>query len=279
VSTRPFLRSSRVDTSARKTYDVIDEPVGPEYDALLDSALSQCSTVVLTVREEGLEPTAAAVLDELQPHRQQAGGDARGAMARFALDRDTVSILKRAARGLYAWRHPGLPENLCLLRADGSPWLVSIAGERLGYLELAPFEKLLLGRAAPGLAAVLAHQAARDAILAYFERRYESHLEMLGAEIDAYGRNLADEGRDGLVEALGDWLESEEQARVTVALEAVGALRLHELRGEVETLQRAMTAETVPVPQAYRSNLVLRERWKARRRRQLERVLEQIAGS
>jgi hypothetical protein len=271
---RPFLRTARVDISARKTYDVIDEPTGPEYDALLESALTQCSTVVLTVRPNGEEPRARAVVDELGPHRLQDG--ATGPVFRYRLSRDTVAILKRSARGLYEWRHPGLPENLCLLRADGTPWLVSIAAERLGYLELTPFEKLLLGRAAPGLAAVLAHQAARDAILAYLERRYETHLDALTAEVERFARTVLDEGREGLVDAIADWLDSDEPARVSVALEMIGTLGLAELRGEVSTLNRAVLADTAPVPHVYRSNLVLRERWKARRRQQLERVMEQL---
>jgi hypothetical protein len=276
VPTRRFVRTARVDVSARKIYDVIDEPVGPEYDALLDSALTQCSTLVLRVRPDDLEPTASAVLEQLEPHRQPAPG---GTVARFALDRATVSILKQSARGLYAWRSPGLPANLCLLRGDGSPWLVSIAAERLGYLELTPFEKLLLGRAAPGLAAVLAHQAARDAILAYFERRYEAQVESLTAEVEHYAKTLLDEGREGLIEALVDWLDSEEPARVSAALEVAGALHVTEVRNEVTALHRAAMTDTITVPQVFRSNLVLRERWKAHRRRQLERVLNDLSDS
>jgi hypothetical protein len=274
MATRPFLRSTRVDVSARKTYDVIDEPVGPEYDALLESALTQCSTLVLTMRHNGEEPKARAVVDELGPHRIQDG--AQGPVLRYRLSRETVAILKRSARGLYAWRRPALPENLCLLRADGTPWLVSIAAERLGYLELTPFEKLLLGRAAPGLAAVLAHQAARDAILAYFERRYETHVEALTGEVERFARTVVEEGREGLVDAMADWIESEEPARVSAALDVIGTMGLTELRADVVALNRAVLADTVLVPRVYRSNLVLRERWKARRRRQLQRVLEQL---
>lgn len=277
MSPRPFLRTARVDISARKTYDLIDEPTGPEYDALLESALTQCSTMVLTVHPNGEEPRARAVVDELGPHRLQ--DRAGGPVLRYRLSRDTVAILKRSARGLYAWHAPGLPENLCLLRADGTPWLVSIAREQLGYLELTPFEKLLLGRAAPGLAAVLAHQAARDAILAYLERRYETHLDGLTNEVERFARTVIDEGREGLVEAVADWLESDEPARVSAAIDIIGALGLTELRGEVSALNRAVQADTAAVPHVYRSNLVLRERWKARRRQRLERVLEQLPAT
>ena len=276
MSARPFLRNSRVDISARKTYDVIDEPAGPDYDALLDSALTHCSTVVLTEQSTGASPKARAVTDQLGPHRLQEG--AQGRMLRYRLSRDTVAILKRSARGLYEWCHPELPENLCLLRPDGTPWLVTIAAQRLGYLELTPFEKLLLGRAAPGLAAVLAHRAAQDAILAYFERRYETMVERLGDEVERFSRTVIDEGRDGLVDAMADWLESDEPARVSVALDVIGALSLTELRDEVGAFDRAAQTDTFPVPRVYRSNLVLRERWKAHQRRRLERVIAQLQG-
>jgi hypothetical protein len=35
---------------------------------------------------------------------------------------------------LYEWRQPNYPEDLCLLRQDRSPWLVSIAHENDSYL-------------------------------------------------------------------------------------------------------------------------------------------------
>jgi hypothetical protein len=275
MATGPVLRSQQSDVSARKTYDLIDEPVGADYDALLDCALTQCSTVVLTVPAGEEDPEARAVLDDLAPQLLVASDSPRGSVRRYALTRDTVAIMKRAARGLYAWRSPALPQDVSLLRPDGSPWLVSIATERLGYLELAPFEKLLLGRAAPGLAAVLAYQAARDAILAYFERRIESHVDALTIEAEQYANSVVDEGRDELVEALAGWMESGEEARVHVALEVAGALRLTELRGDVLALHR--TTELPDEPDAYRSNVVLRERWRVRRRRLIERTLQRLS--
>jgi hypothetical protein len=271
MSTRPLLRTSRSDVSARKTYDLIDEPVGPEYDALLDSALTQCATVVLTVPGGMQHP----VLEELADHLQEQPAGTGRRVHRYRFNRDSVQPLKRAARALYAWHGPELPQDLCLLRADGSPWLVSIASERLGYLELTPFEKLLLGRAAPGLAAVLAHQVARDAILAYFERRYESHVEALTADILQYATGVLNEGREGLVEAMAAWLDSGEDARVTAALEVTRTLVLTELRRDVAALARSAEDPRL-VPDAFRDNVVLRERWRSRRRRHVERALDAI---
>lgn len=49
-------------------------------------------------------------------------------------------IIKEAANSLFSWQHPNLPEDLCLRRADGTPWLVTIAHESDGYLELTDLE-------------------------------------------------------------------------------------------------------------------------------------------
>jgi len=275
MATRQLLRTSRSDVSARKTYDLIDEPVGADYDALLDCALTQCATFVLAVPRDSGDPAAREVLDELAPHLGSTSDASTVSIHRYMLNRESVATLKAAARGLYAWRQPKLPQDLALLRADGSPWLVSIAAEQLGYLELTPFEKLLLGRAAPGLAAVLAYQAARDAILAYFERRIESHIEALTVEVQRYAHTILEEGREDLVEALAGWLASGEEARVHAAVEVIGALRLTELRSEVLALQRGDDA--ADEPDVYRSNVVLRERWRVRRRRLLERTLQRLS--
>ena len=158
---------------------------------------------------------------------------------RYALSRESVTVLQEATGGLYGWQHPGLPDNLCLYRGDGSPWLVSSAGAHIGYLEVSPFEKLLIGRTAPGLIAVLAHQSARDAILAYMERRFETNVATLTEQLTDYARIVIADGREGLVDALEDWMRSGEEARVSAALEVARALRLVELRETVAAMLRA----------------------------------------
>ena len=268
---RPGL-ASRIDVSARKTYALVDEPAGADYDALLDTALTQCLFFVVRTRVTADDTPAHTVLTDLEPYLERRTAMSSGTAHHFSLTRGSVAVLKTAARALYAWQQPELPEDLCLLREDGSPWLVSIAAERLGYLELAPFEKLLLGRAAPGLAAVLAYQAARDAILASFERRLEAHVELLTAEASAYARQVVGEGREGLCDALARWLTSRDESRVHVALEVIGDLRLTELRDDVAALQRGAPVD----PDGYSANAVLAERWRARRRLLLERTLRQL---
>ena len=179
---QPLLRTTRGDVSARKTYDLLDEPTGPDYAGLLECALVQCTTAVLTVPSSDMDPEGQATVESLARFQQAKSITAAGSLVRYALSRESVTVLQEATGGLYGWQHPGLPDNLCLYRADGSPWLVSSAGAHIGYLEVSPFEKLLIGRTAPGLIAVLAHQSARDAILAYMERR-ETVASMLRASM------------------------------------------------------------------------------------------------
>ena len=193
---QPLLRTSRSDVSARKTYDLLDEPTGPDYAGLLECALVQCTTAVLTVPNSEMDPEGQATVESLARFQQAKSITAAGSLVRYALSRESITVLQEATGGLYGWQHPGLPDNLCLYRGDGSPWLVSSAGAHIGYLEVSPFEKLLIGRTAPGLIAVLAHQSARDAILAYMERRFESNVATLTEQLSDYARIVIGDGRD-----------------------------------------------------------------------------------
>ena len=274
---QPLLRTSRSDVSARKTYDLLDEPTGPDYAGLLECALVQCTTAVLTVPLGDMDPEGQATVESLARFQQAKSVTAAGSLVRYALSRESITVLQEATGGLYGWQHPGLPDNLCLYRGDGSPWLVSSAGAHIGYLEVSPFEKLLIGRTAPGLIAVLAHQSARDAILAYMERRFESSVSSLTEQLTEYARIVIGDGREGLVDALEDWMRCGEEARISAALEVARALRLVELRETVAAMLRTSIQEDAPVPEVYRSVPALRARWKIARRRQLERVLRQLS--
>ncbi len=273
AAVQPLLRTSHSDISARRTYDLLDEPTGADYAALLECALVQCATAVLTVRAGDLEPGGQATLETLGRFQQAKTVTATGSLVRYAVTRESVAVLQRATSGLYGWRHPALPDSLCMYRSDGTPWLVSSASARIGYLEVSPSEKLFIGRTAPGLLAVLAHQSARDAILVYLERRFESSVAVLTDQLTEYARVVAGDGRDGLVDALDDWMRSGEEARISAALEVTASLRLTELRDTVASL----LDDQAGAPDVYRSVPALRARWRAARRRQLERVLRELA--
>src|SRR4051794_17935145 len=57
-------------------------------------------------------------------------------VCRHRLNGDVVEVLLDAADALYDWQQPGLPEALCVLRDDGTPWLASIAHEEDAWFEL-----------------------------------------------------------------------------------------------------------------------------------------------
>ena len=63
----------------------------------------------------------------------------------------SADILVKAADGLFDWLEPRLPEDLCLLRSDGSPWLVTITHERDAYFVMSREEGLLLTSHIPSL--------------------------------------------------------------------------------------------------------------------------------
>src|SRR5438132_5546079 len=58
----------------------------------------------------------------------------------FAFDYRAYEALSSAVSSLYDWIWPMMPEDLCLSRADETPWLISIAHERDAWLALHPGE-------------------------------------------------------------------------------------------------------------------------------------------
>jgi hypothetical protein len=277
MSSRPFSRSA-TDVSARRTYELLDEPVGRDYRSLIEAAVAERATGVLAVGGAEMSDSGRRLVESLRPHlaRPPVAGPG-GQLLHFHLGAESSELLLSAADRLFAWRGPTLPDNLCFFRADGSPWLVTIAAERLGYIELTPLERVRLANRTPQLASVLAHHAAHDAILATFERRLEERVDPLVEELLGYARTAvgAGEGRDGLADALQEWVLSGDDLRVQVALEMIASLRLAELRPEVAQLRSRLDAESF-APAAVAANAVLRERWRARRRRLLDGVLIQL---
>ncbi len=271
-------RLGGVDVSGRKTYDLVDEPIGDEYRALLLCARSQCDTAVLsldTARPLGRD--GEDVLGRLSGELRSDAVSGNVRWFRYGLSQNCLDVLGEAP-SLYSWRQPQRPENLCLLRPDGSPWIVSIAAKAIGYVELTPFEKLLLGRSVPGLAAVLAHQGAEDAVLAAFERRLEDETERLEEELLRYARSMGDDGREGLVGALRGWILSGEATRMTASVHVVARLGLVELAPDLAHLAEELRSDRLPPPAVFRSNRVLRERWRIRFDRQLSAAVSTLEG-
>lgn len=145
-----------------RRYTLVNEPVGDLYRALLDHGRTHCETALLIEQPSlGLTAHGRAVLDSLQPfltQREQTAEwpgtrllDGTAWVHAYSLTAACLEILKEASTGLLGWHQPDLPEDLALLRADGSPWLTTIAHERDAYVDLTSVEEQDLRRALPWL--------------------------------------------------------------------------------------------------------------------------------
>lgn len=134
----------------RERYTLGEDPTGGVYRALLEFGLSKCNNALLVVRNVAESEAANAILELLRHHvisEQRESKwpgtellDDTAIVIRFRYDRTVADVLKTGTDHLFGWIGPELPEDLCLVRPDGRPWLVSIAHEHDGYLDLDPGE-------------------------------------------------------------------------------------------------------------------------------------------
>ena len=135
----------------RATFDIISEPVEETYRQLLANCVTYSSTILLVVREPSLlSDSARTFLEGVEMHLLSKGNQSEwpgtvlvghtADVYRYRLHPEVLLKLQTAARRLYQWVQPDLPEDLCLVRSDGSPTLVTIAHERDGYLTVTEAE-------------------------------------------------------------------------------------------------------------------------------------------
>jgi hypothetical protein len=133
------------------TYDLRQEPLGAVYRALVAAAAEVCDGFVLVRRHEAtITESALRVIEHLSPWlleeseaSEWPGTELLGhtAVYKFKATAETLAFLAQRVDRLYAWCQPDLPEDLCLLREDGSPWLATIAHEADGFLMLSEAER------------------------------------------------------------------------------------------------------------------------------------------
>jgi hypothetical protein len=144
----------------RNIYTLLSDVEGQVYVRLLDHSLDCCDSFILVTRHSIVASASAmAVLDRLEPYlvcaeessewpgTQLLGSTAR--VYRYKLTSDTIFILGEVAERLFDWQQPELPEDLCLIRPDGNPWLVTIAHEEDAYLNLSNDERAALTESIP----------------------------------------------------------------------------------------------------------------------------------
>lgn len=144
-------------------YFFLSEPRGRAWRDLLEAGLESTSAGLVVVRPEatlsaeGARCVAALAAFQVRAPPGAWPGEAltTGEILRFAYGPDTLTLLLEASDGPYDWVQPELPEDLCLLRPDGSPWLVVLGHARDTSLLLSLAERVRLVRRFPRLNPIL----------------------------------------------------------------------------------------------------------------------------
>lgn len=132
------------------------------YHALVWYCGIRCERALLVVREpDWLDQSGADLLEQLRPYCQSVTTsgqwpgtiltDGVATLYSCGLTPEVIRAFARSAHGLYEWEQPARPEDLCFIRDDDSPMLITIAHERDAYLCLTEAEKHELGNAIPNL--------------------------------------------------------------------------------------------------------------------------------
>lgn len=121
------------------------------YEKILDFSLRICTRMILVVNKSmPISNYCELILDRLNPYLLGAKDSSewpgtvlygKTAIVRtYCYSEETVAIIKNITTSLYDWRSPNLPEDLCLLRNDLTPWLISISHEEDGYFHCSKSE-------------------------------------------------------------------------------------------------------------------------------------------
>ena len=143
----------------RKIYSLDSEYMGRNLESVLKAGLQDATMLLLVLRT----PIAShldcfQLLADLEPWflferrdlrwpgtqvfpSQESEENHRSISQRYYQFNPTVAeILVNQHRCIWDWRQPDWPEDLCLLRPDGTPWFVSIVHEKDTYLKLGDSE-------------------------------------------------------------------------------------------------------------------------------------------
>lgn len=119
-----------------------------QYSSLLNHSLKKCTEFILVVVPEiKLNKSGERVLDRLKPYfkkeikayewpstkRCEEGEPAT--IYHYYLNEESMNILLESANNLYSWVQPNLPEDLCFIKQDGTPWLCSVGHEKMSWFE------------------------------------------------------------------------------------------------------------------------------------------------
>jgi hypothetical protein len=134
------------------TYNLLVEPIKQDYYDLLNYASAECKYALVVIRstmqfnvegQEILKILAGYLYKEKQTDEWTGTKiiNQKARVLEFHYVPEVVEILQMTVSGLYQWLQPKFPEDLCLLRGDETPWLVTISHENDGYFILSEQEQ------------------------------------------------------------------------------------------------------------------------------------------
>lgn len=144
----------------RKTWEIGNEPRGGAYSDLLYRSFPWCAELVLVVvpLPGGIDPLLAegiGIIGDLEPHLVSVtdetswpgtdlAGAGTGRVHRYRLHPEVLDTVAAATDHLYGWCPPQLPQDLAILRGDGSPFLVTVTQESWSALTIDDEERAAL---------------------------------------------------------------------------------------------------------------------------------------
>lgn len=151
------------DLQRERMHDPSEPPEGDSYRAVLNLAASKGFRGLLVVHNHlDADALAFGVLEELRGwtisrHTDNkwpgtTTGEPLGVtVVVFDLTPDALDVLRRVET-FTDWSGPDLPEDLALLRPDGTTWLATVAHEGWVWFEVTEAEKVEIELAVPTLA-------------------------------------------------------------------------------------------------------------------------------
>ncbi|URJ50208.1 leucine-rich repeat domain-containing protein [Paenibacillus polymyxa] len=144
---------------------------GAAYERLIDYAMERADTFMLGIHKWATKDENGVIdqdvlfkelLQQLNPfmlsthsYEEIRGMHSiaytQGTFYRYQCAPEAGGLLKQAASSLFSWVHPQLPEDLCFQNADGEDWIINIAHERIGRLNMATEEADELEKLIPGV--------------------------------------------------------------------------------------------------------------------------------
>jgi len=136
------------EAMTRSVYNIMQEPVGETYRALVAFCSNHATEMLLVVRDSKLyedaarstipaiEALGASCIDASEWPGTQLTHGGTAHIYHVPVTYESIEFVSNTANSLYDWLFPALPEDLCFMRNDGEEILASISHEEDAYLTL-----------------------------------------------------------------------------------------------------------------------------------------------